>query len=230
MTLSQAANFRARLEEKIQSKHLLAHEFYTRWQAGTLSRQELQGYAKEYYQFEKEFPRFVSSLHSRCEDVEMRQQLLENLIHEEQGEHNHPELWLRFAEGVGASREDVKNHFHSDETEHLLRSFRGACQKDGIIEGLAALYAYERQQPDVARTKIEGLQRCYGVHDEAALSFFKAHQTYDVYHAETEVSLLEKLCPDEASKELALKSVETTLGALYDFLDGVTRRYSPKAA
>jgi pyrroloquinoline-quinone synthase len=197
---------------------------------GSLDKEELKGYAKEYYQFEKEFPRFLSSIHSRCESPEMRRQLLENLIHEEQGEANHPELWLRFAEGVGADRAEVKSHFHSDETENLLRVFRKHCSSDNIADGLTALYAYERQQPDVARQKIDGLQRFYNVTDDATVSFFKAHQTYDVFHAETEVNLLSELCQDEASQTRALAVADEVLTALYDFLDGVDRRYKAVAA
>jgi pyrroloquinoline-quinone synthase len=34
-------------------------------------------------------------LHSRCDELETRQVLLENLIDEERGAGNHPELWLR---------------------------------------------------------------------------------------------------------------------------------------
>lgn len=220
---------RSRLEEKIQKKHLLSHSFYTRWQQGKLSREELQGYAKEYYAFESEFPRFLSAIHSRCEDAATRQALLENLIHEEQGEQNHPELWLRFAEGMGVNRDEVKSHFRSDETEHLLRVFRKHTQSENAIDGIAALYAYERQQPDVARTKTEGLQNFYGVSDEATVSFFKTHQTVDVYHAETGANLLNRLCKTAADEDRALAAAEETLQALYEFLDGVERRYGKAA-
>lgn len=220
---------RSRLEEKIQKRHMLGHSFYLRWQSGQLSREELVGYAKEYYSFEREFPRFLSAIHSSTEDLEMRQHLLENLIHEEKGEENHPELWLRFAEGVGAPRDEVKAHFRSDETEHLLRVFRKHAFSGNPIDGLAALYAYERQQPDVARQKGDGLKAFYGIEDDATVAFFKAHQTYDVYHAETEISLLDKLCTDEASRARAIRAAEEALDALYDFLDGVERRYKPAA-
>ncbi len=209
---------------------MLAHTFYTRWQSGELSKEELRGYSKEYYAFEKEFSRFVSSVHSRTEDLSMRQVLLENLIHEEQGTEHHAELWLRFAEGMGVSREDVQGHFHSDETQHLLRVFRKYTQSGDPIEGLAALYAYERQQPDIARQKIDGLQRFYDVKDEATVSFFRAHQISDVYHAETEVSCLEQLCDTEEKKEKAFKAASETLDALYEFLSGVERRYGAAAA
>jgi pyrroloquinoline-quinone synthase len=216
---------RAKLEEKIQQKHMLAHGFYRRWQAGQLSKDELQGYSKEYYSFESEFPRYISALHSHCEDIETRQHLLENLNDEERGELNHPELWLRFAEGLGVNRADVKEHFRSDETEHLLRTFRKFTNSGNPIDGLAALYAYERQQPDVARQKIEGLRAFYNITEDSTVAFFKAHQAYDVFHAETEISLLDKLCKTEADEARAIAVAEETLSALYDFLDGIERRY-----
>lgn len=217
-------SLRARLEEKIQGKHLLGHSFYQRWQAGELTLPELQGYAKEYYRFEREFPRFLSALHAQCPDAEGRQALLENLVDEERGENNHPELWLRFAEGVGVPRDAVTDHFHSDETEHLVRVFRSSCEK-GLVEGLAALYAYERQQPDVARQKADGLQRFYGVKDNRSVEFFRVHQAVDVYHSETEMALLSQACQGEADQQRAIDSAEAVLNALYDFLDGVERRY-----
>jgi pyrroloquinoline-quinone synthase len=224
------SDLRALLEETIHKRHLLDHEWYLRWQAGKLGREELQGYAKEYYAFEREFPRFISAIHSRCEDARMRQLILENLIHEEKGEENHPELWLRFAEGLDVPREVVENHFHSDETEQLLRVFRKHSSSANVADGLAALYAYESQQPEVAKQKCAGLKKYYGVDDEATVSFFKAHQTYDVYHSETEAILLEDLCQDRTALERAQLVVEETLNALYDFLDGVERRYRRVAA
>jgi len=222
-------NLRIQLEEKIQGRHLLSHSFYTRWQAGQLSREELQGYAKEYYAFEKEFPRFLSAMHSRCEDAEIRANLAENLSHEEQGSENHPELWLRFADALGLSRDEVTTHFHSDETENLLRVFRKASQS-GIVEGLAAVYAYERQQPDVARQKKEGLKCFYGLTDERSVSFFTAHQHYDVAHAEHEVQGLEKLCQTEADGARALGAASESLEAWHEFLTGVEKRYGQPGA
>ena len=221
---------RFELEQVIQKHHLLGHSFYQRWQAGQLEKTELQGYSKEYYSFENEFSRFVSAIHSRCEDLPMRQQLLENLIHEEQGEDNHPALWKKFAEGLGVSETELEQHFHSDATQHLLKTYRDLCQNGTVEEGLAALYAYERQQPDVARQKIDGLKRFYNINEASTLAFFQVHQTTDVYHSETEAALLERICQDEASQKRAVAAAEKALLALNEFLTGVERRYRPEAA
>ncbi len=218
-------SLRIRLEEAIQARHLLSHSFYTRWSAGQLSTAELQGYAKEYFAFEKEFPRFLSAIHSHIADPDIRVTIAENLAHEEQGPENHPELWLRFAESVGVDREAVKTHFHSDETENLLRVFRKHSASENPVDGLAAVYAYERQQPDVARQKKEGLKSFYGVVDERSVGFFTAHQHYDVVHSEHEMLGLEKLCTDSAQAERALTAAKDSLEAWHEFLTGVEKRY-----
>lgn len=214
------------MDSKIDLKPLLKHSFYQRWQEGKVTRPELQGYAKEYYQFESEFPCFVSAIHSKTTDAEMRQDLLTHLMDEEHGENNHPELWLRFAEGLGVQRSSVKDHFHSDETEHLLKNMRKHTRSANPIDGLAALYAYEKQQPEVVEKKIEGLRAFYGLTDDRSVEFFKVHETADVWHASSTLGMLEKLCRTEEDKKRAAKVVEETTIALYDFLDGVERRYA----
>lgn len=221
--------FIEKLNQTISECHLLNHSFYQRWQMGELTLEELKGYAKEYYAFEREFPRFLSSLHSRCTDAAMRQSLLQNLMHEELGPNNHPELWLQFAEGMGVARENVEGHIHSDETEHLLRTFRKHCWGGTVEEGLAALYAYESQQPAVATKKIEGLEAFYNVRAESTVAFFKAHEHYDVEHSQTEAELLNELCDSEEKQGRAIEVARQVSRALYEFLDGVERRYRKAA-
>ena len=96
------------VEDKIEKYHLLNHSFYKAWNAGELNRSVIQEYAAQYFKHVSAFPRYLSSIHSNCDDISVRQELLENLIDEERGEENHPELWLRFAEGMGKKRKDVK--------------------------------------------------------------------------------------------------------------------------
>ena len=55
---------------------------------------------QQYFQHVSLFPRYLSSIHSNCDQIKTRQILLENLNEEEKGPENHPELWMRFAEGM----------------------------------------------------------------------------------------------------------------------------------
>ena len=56
-----------RLDSMIDKRHLLNHPFYTKWAEGTLPKEALQEYARQYYAFEASFPRYLSALHSRTE-------------------------------------------------------------------------------------------------------------------------------------------------------------------
>src|SRR5919197_5483420 len=93
----------------VEEKHLLKHPFYVAWTEGRLSRPTLRGYAAQYYKHVAAFPRYLSAIHAQTADLETRRHLLDNLIDEERGEENHPELWLRFAEGIGAARSEVRS-------------------------------------------------------------------------------------------------------------------------
>ena len=97
----------ATLDPMIAEHSMLKHPFYQAWTAGTLSMERLQNYAVEYYPHVAAFPRYLSAIHSRCADIGTRHAILENLIEEERGPENHPELWLRFAEALGVARERV---------------------------------------------------------------------------------------------------------------------------
>src|SRR5213595_787190 len=97
------------LDGEISQRHMLNHPFYQRWNAGELTRGELEEYSRQYYPYTLAFPTFLSAMHAHTDDIAIRQYLLENLIEEERGTENHPELWLRFCEALGVDRSDAKS-------------------------------------------------------------------------------------------------------------------------
>lgn len=210
-----------RIDALIAERHLLKHPFYTKWQAGTLTREELQDYAHQYYAFESTFPRLLSALHTRSDRPDVRQSLLDNLWDEEHGEVNHAEMWLRFAEGIGADRESVRRADRNAGTQALLDTYWSSVSDGPIAAGIAALYAYERQVPEVATEKIRGLVEQYGVDDPRTLAFFTVHSTLDVEHSGAERAMIAALAPSPADEEAVLASTRAALDAWWGFLDAV---------
>ena len=208
-----------KLDARIASKHLLDHPFYQRWSAGTLTRDELQEYARQYWHYALAFPTFLSGIHAHTDDIVVRQLLLENLIEEERGGENHPELWLRFCESLGLSRDEVQAGSPNESTATLIASMRSLAREGALHEGLAALYAYESQIPAVAKAKIAGLAQFYGMD---APTFFSVHEEADVHHSATSRELLNRLCDDDAKVAQAEAATGRVLDALYGFLDSVT--------
>ena len=206
------------IDAAVARKGLLSHPFYQAWSSGKLTLEDLRFYAKQYYHLEKSFPRFLSRIHSSTEDAAVRQTVLENLVDEERGAENHRELWLRFAEGLGLSREEVLASEPHPQTSAAVESLMDLASDSDPAVGLAALYAYESQLPAVSQSKIDGLKAFYGVSDERAVRFFEVHKEMDAWHSEAERGALESLgASEETVRAAAVKGAE----ALWTFLDGV---------
>jgi pyrroloquinoline-quinone synthase len=209
------------IDRIIEGRSLLRHPFYQAWQAGTLTLDALRGYACQYYHHVLAFPTYVSGAHANCADLADRQFLLENLIEEERGPENHPELWLRFAEGLGLTRQEVMASRPLPETSAAIATYRTLTKDRPFIEGITALYAYERQVPDVAVTKIAGLNQFYGISAPRDVAFFTVHQQADVWHSAVTRELIAKYAVTEDAAQSALLAATEAAGALWTLLDGV---------
>lgn len=213
------------IDAAIAERSMLKHPFYQAWSAGTLSREVLKHYACQYYHLEKEFPRMVSAVHSNTPELAVRQHLLENLIDEEQGDENHPALWLRFAAALGASEEEVLNTTLLPTTTAAIETMTTACRERSYQEGMATLYGYESQIPEVAKVKIDGLKRFYGMTNPEEFKFFSVHEEADAWHSRVERDLLDEHTPPELATAVEAAAAETA-EALWSFLDGINEAFA----
>ena len=209
-----------RLHRHISSGRLLSHPFYQDWQDGNLTLDDLRLYAGQYYRFEVDFPRFLSAIHARCPDPLVRQGILSNLWDEEHGDQNHRALWLCFCDGLGMTPGQVELAPVHPNTQALLDTYSNICSTGSFQEGLAAVYAYEVQVPEVAAEKLAGLRSIYGIADDRSLSFFQVHSSLDEEHSRLEAEAIVEHTGthDESGVESALLA---GLDAWWGFLDGV---------
>tara|TARA_A100001011_G_C14223829_1_gene805667 strand:+ start:684 stop:1352 length:669 start_codon:yes stop_codon:yes gene_type:complete len=220
--------FSKQLNEKLDRYHLLKHPFYEIfWNEGRLTREIIKDYAEQYYQHVKAFPRYISATHSLCDDIQKRKILLENLQDEENEKADHPTLWKNFAAAMGSNPNEIEkvkpDWFTKDMIDNFFKQGRSS-----YAEGLASLYTYERQIPEIAETKIQGLKKFYGVNSKEGLEFFEAHKSADVHHRAECEKLLDGL--NEAEKEKAEKASMITARYLWNFLSGMTTKHNLKQA
>lgn len=221
--MTEAGTFHRELDARIAQHRLLDHPFYVAWREGSLTREMLGAYAAAYYPHVEAFPRYLSTVHAGCEDAEARRAVLRNLWDEEGGDVTHPDLWLRFASALGCSAADVRGAAVLAETREAVAAFPDLARR-GTVEGLAALYAYESQIPDVSAEKARGLRELYGLTSEDATAYFDLHATMDLEHRAEELALLTRLCDTPDRRERALKAAEAGAKAALRILDGVWRR------
>ena len=215
--------FSKELNKKLDKYHLLNHYFYKAWNEGKLNREIIKDYAEQYYQHVKAFPRYISATHSLCEDLDKRKILLENLQDEEKDGADHPKLWKNFALAIGAEKNEIDSVKKEKFTTEMIDNFF-KHSRTSYAEGLASLYTYERQIPEIAETKIRGLKNHYGVSSKEGLEFFEVHKAADVYHREACEKLLDCLSKEEQIK--AEKSALSTAKYLWNFLTGMAVKHN----
>jgi pyrroloquinoline-quinone synthase len=172
--------------------NVLEHPFYTRWEQGDLTREELARYAGEY----------------RHAVVALARAARTARLHADE-EAQHIALWDEFASALGAeAREPLP------QTRCCATAWSAAQNEDGAA---AILYAIEAGQPAISQTKLRGLVEHYGFDEESpAVEYFAVHGERDREHAAEARTAL------EGSEDARLvRLAEAALAANWALLDGV---------
>jgi pyrroloquinoline-quinone synthase len=145
--------------------------------------------------------------------------VLENLAEEENPDGPHPQLWREFAAALGVSEEDIMDSPSLPGTQHVVHTFRDICANRPVAEAVAALYAYEAQVPEIATTKVAGLNQFYGINDAKGTAYFAVHEHADKAHrAAWRNWLMENA---SSNHEQILATTNQALKALWGALDAV---------
>jgi pyrroloquinoline-quinone synthase len=229
MSTQLQPTFRSEVAGIVSEQHLLKHPFYVAWSDGKLSRDELRTYAGQYLHHVLAEPTYLSAVHSNTphftscgkSDLRARQAILRNLVDEELGPDNHPELWKRFAHALGWTDEELASVTPLPTTQELIGRFTRICRDAPYYVGLAALHAVETQVPQIAAVKIAGLRQFYGITNPSDYAFFSVHQEADVAHSATEWELIERAADSPSKRADVLAATREACDALWLFLDGV---------
>jgi pyrroloquinoline-quinone synthase len=231
-----STQFFEQLEATIARYDLLSHPFYKAWAAGELTRDDLREYARQYFHHVAAFPSYLAELALRLDEGELRRAVLANMCDEKGSADGsgrdavpHSELWLDFAEGMGARR-DMLFHLPVAEVGELLQFFHAVASEGTAEEALAAFYVYESQVPRVAKEKERGLREMYGA-DDKTCGYFSLHATADIYHSNVWRAQLERrLAANPEAAQAALDAGEETALMLWRTLDGIEAKRMTYAA
>jgi pyrroloquinoline-quinone synthase len=189
---------------------------------GALTKEQLATYARIYYPHVRAFPAYLEATLEHAADPAIRAELEDNLADELGNPAPHHELWLDFAERLGLDRADVESAPAHPAADAIVRTFTDLT-REGLAGGLAALYAYESQQPEVSCTKAAGLRAHYGVVWPEAVAYFEVHEAADVRHRQGERDALAACLAAGTSAEELERATARALDAYWGLLDGVCR-------
>ena len=196
-------DFFDRLEEARKRWNVLEHPFYTRWEKGELTPDELGYYAGQYRHA------VVALAQTAAQAADADPSVREHADDEEA----HIELWDDFARAAGAAPDSAPRA----ETQECVQAW---TRGDGL-EALAILYAVESGQPAISSTKLTGLVEHYGyTPDSPATAYFRLHAELDHEHADEARRLIEEHATPEDEDRL-LAAAEGALAGNWKLLDGV---------
>jgi len=219
-------NILNKIDKLIENYHVLKHPFYNKLSTGDLPVKSLKNFAIQYSHHVSKFPRYISAIHSNCDQIKIRQLLLENLNEEENKNENHPELWYRFMYGLGINFKEINEKVILEATHNLDRAFCLLSKSEKYHIGLAALYCYEYMQPEVSVVQKQSIKKYYNIKNEDALRYFTVHMSADKRHRKILRKIVMKLCDSVSKENDIIGSVKIALGSLNNFLSVIFKSYN----
>jgi pyrroloquinoline-quinone synthase len=216
-------NLVERIDLEIERRSLLRHPFYQMWSEGKLTHDHLRTYSKEYFQLVKAVPRFVENIsRSVTRDPSIKMLIDQNF--REESEHIEP--WIRFANAIGVSRNELVGCIGTDKTNASISDLTHLTSQP-LEVAAAAMYAYEMELPKISRSKIDGLKKFYGIDNTEATNYFEIHEEADVRHAAIWRNIIQRISTEK--EELAFDAAILSLEAQNKLLDSVQEKYLANA-
>jgi len=189
-------DFKQALDSKISEYNLLDHPFYQAWSAGELPVEALKCYAREYGAFISTLPKGWETLN----DPETAEE-----------ETEHIDMWADFADGLNTEVYEAQ----IPQVKTLLETAENLFSQSETA--LGALYAFEAQQPETAKSKLAGLKEFYQL-PEKVEPYFEMH-SHNEHEAEKLLEHIGALPTD--SQKAVVQACEQMSSALWNALTGI---------
>ncbi len=221
--------FAASLRELIRARRSFGgHPLWERIQEGGVERNALRLFAVQFFLQVREFPRAVSALHASCPFPDERRMLAESVYEEETGAISgcglpHPELFVRFGEGLGLRREELTRGEPLPSTAALIHWFELSTKQRSFLEGAAAInLAAEGQVPGAFGPFARALEKHYGLSREQ-VAFWDVHEIADREHSDVGDHIVVRFATTDEWQDRVRGAVRQSLDQWWQFFDGIER-------
>ncbi len=212
---------------KLENHPFRTHPFFRDWVAGKLPRTTLQRWAPQFYAWLTCIPRAYALRFARLpwepRFAKYRPMLLEHLTEEAgfpEGVHTpHPELFLRFCEGLGLSRESVETAELLPTTHLAIDDFMYVNHEEPFY--VSAAGSSEPPNVDLCEKLLPVLRKVYKI-PEKHLEYYRLHGEADKEHSILVNSLVRDFAQEGvATRRRMWQAMLRSFGVHQAIVDGV---------
>ena len=203
------------------------HPFHIRMNAGQLSRRQLQGWVANRFYYQVSIPRKDAAILANCPDVAVRRRWIRRILDHDgtrPGEGG-IEAWLRLAEAVGLTREEIQQE------RHLVPGVRFAVDAyvtfartrpwvEAVASSLTELFA-----PDLMAERLAAFDRHYPWINPDGLAYFRARLSQAPRDAGHALEVVTEHCRSTDDQARAVAALSFKCDVLWGILDSIDRAY-----
>jgi pyrroloquinoline-quinone synthase len=204
------------------------HPFHVLMNEGHLSRAQIQAWVANRFYYQKRIPIKDAAILSNTPDPAIRRRWIGRIVDHDGAADGQGgiEAWLRLAEAVGLSRQEVLDE------RHVVPGVRFAgdayvtfARTRPWIEAVAASLT-ELFAPDLMSERIAAFERSYIWVDPAGLAYFKARLQQAPRDATYALELVTQYCRTREQQERAIAALSFKCDVLWSMLDAIQHAYA----
>jgi pyrroloquinoline-quinone synthase len=229
LTVPETETFVAALREQSQRYHD-QHPFHRKMNEGGLSREQIQGWVANRFYYQENLPRKDAAILANCPRRDVRRRWIQRILDHDgtaEGEGG-IEAWLRLAEAVGLTREEVQDD------RHVLPGVRFAVDAyvtfartrpwtEAVASSLTEMFA-----PDLMAERLAAFERYYPWIDPRGLAYFRARLTQAPRDGEHALQVVTLECQTEDERAAAVAALSFKCDVLWSMLDAIESAYADR--
>lgn len=217
-------------EEALRAKGALYHihhPFHIAMYNGQSTPEQIRGWVANRYYYQIMIPEKDAAIMANCPDREARRKWVQRILDHDgyEGAEGGIEAWLRLAEAVGLSREEVISQQHvlpgvRFAVDAYVNFARRANWHEAASSSLTELFA-----PTIHQSRLDAWPQHYPWIDEQGYQYFRNRLTEARRDVEHGLTITLDYYKTRAEQERMLQILQFKLDVLWSMLDAMTMAY-----
>ena len=214
--------FEAALRQQGQRYHH-QHPFHLRMNRGELDRDQIRGWVANRFYYQECIPLKDAAILSNCPDPQVRRRWIRRIL-DHDGTGSDPggiEAWLRLAEAVGLTREEVRDERHvvpgvRFAVDAYVSFARSRPWTEAVASSLTELFA-----PDLMSERLAAFERHYTWVEREGLTYFRNRLQQAPRDSEHALQVVTERCRSPEQRERAIAALSFKNDVLWSMLDAI---------